>query len=136
MVFSCRCHSLYSRALRRRYGIPDDDERPFPIAYRAARARMDEGSEDGSCEAVEQLEDGHLPLPPHRVHPDAPMLVRRRKDGEDVAGMSCSFFWLCLYSQRLLTASHEPEVPRSATHAPYVSQYDPTQVVYNAWQNG
>lgn len=62
------------------------------------------------------------------------MLVRL--DGGDMTRASCTLSRLRLYSPRFLTASHEPEVPRSATHAPNVSQYDPSQVVYNAWQTG
>ncbi|KZT72487.1 hypothetical protein DAEQUDRAFT_808945 [Daedalea quercina L-15889] len=105
----------YRKALRRRYGIPDDDERPFAIAYAAARARTDE-SEDGSREASEQPEEGDVPR--RRARSDVPMLVRRQLEGEDVAHF------------------REPEVPHSASHAPYVAQYDPRQVVYNAWQTG
>ena len=74
------------RALRRRYGIPDDDQRPFAIAYAAARARTDEGSDDGNREASEQPEDGRLPT--RRGHSGTPMLVRRRVDGEDAARAS------------------------------------------------
>ncbi|TFY56571.1 hypothetical protein EVJ58_g7564, partial [Rhodofomes roseus] len=104
------------RALRRRYGIPDDDERPFNIAYAAVRTRTHGGSEEGSREASEQLdEDGFLL---RHGSSDVPMLVRRPLEGEELARF------------------REPEVPRSANHAPYVSQYDPRQVAHNAWLMG
>lgn len=96
MVLSGLRRSLYYRSLRRRYGIPDDDKRPFAIAYAAARTRTDEDLEEDSREASEISEDGHLP--PHRGHPNAPMLVRRRRGGGDVDGASCPFHWSRVYS--------------------------------------
>ena len=42
-IFSMMCLQLFNRAMRRRHGIPDNDHRPFNVAYAAVvRARQEE----------------------------------------------------------------------------------------------
>jgi hypothetical protein len=40
--FSFRSKRLFKRSMRRRYGIPDHDHRPFNVAYAAARLAQDD----------------------------------------------------------------------------------------------
>ncbi len=91
------------RAMRRRHGIPDDDNRPFNVAYAAAlQARK---GKDGRGRGRGPLED-EVPLPSH--------------DGEDerltAAGPSHSPHW----PMRSLTRNPFP-VPQYLPPPSYVS---------------